>query len=53
MTVGYKKIQLNIPINHFLKFWDKYTKNNGYFEKILLNYFTQQGPSEKGSGFER
>ena len=39
MTVGYKKIQLNIPINHFLKFWDEYTKENCYVEKAFLNYF--------------
>ena len=53
MTVGHKKIQLNISINHFLKFWDKYTKDNPYFDEVLLKHFKQSPPSVKGQIFER
>ena len=52
MTVGYKKIQLNIPINHFLKFWDEYTKKNPELIKMLLYIFKKSKPAGKGIIFE-
>ena len=52
MTFGNEQLQIHIPIDHFLAFWDEYTENNPELMKMLLYIFKKSTPAGQGLIFE-